>query len=281
MKIIHKEILTDTQGVKIIKFYIQSPFIAKKAQPGQFVVAMVQEDGERIPLTVVDTHGDEITLIMQEAGLSTKLMGKLNVGDSLYALVGPLGHATPIKNYGKVILVAGGVGIAEIYPVAKKLKETGNHVVVILGARTKDILFYENELRHIADELYVTTDDGSYGQKGFTTDVLKELLGKSKYDFVYAVGPLPMMEKVSLVSKGFGVKTAVSLNATMLDASGMCGGCRVTVDGKVKFACVDGPEFDGHLVDWDEMKKRSKMYLDQEKHSCHLHNGASQKSFRP
>jgi ferredoxin--NADP+ reductase len=271
MKITKKEILVDTQGVKIIKFTIQAPDIARKGKAGQFVVAMVKEEGERIPLTIVDTSGDEITLILQEAGLSTKLMGQLKAGDSLYALVGPLGNATHIENYGHVILVAGGVGIAEIYPVARSLKKAGCHVVVIVGARTKDILFYEAELQRVSDKLHVTTDDGSYGKKGFTTDALRELLEKEKPALVYAVGPIPMMEKVSLVTKDFGVKTFVSLNAIMLDASGMCGGCRVTVGGQAKFACVDGPEFDAHLVEWDEMKKRSKTYVTQEKHICNLY----------
>lgn len=271
MKIIRKQILTDVMGVRLVKFQIEAPSIAKKAQPGQFIVAMVKEEGERIPLTIVEAKGDEITLIVQEVGLSTKLLGKLNEGDMLYALVGPLGHATEIRKYGKVILVAGGVGIAEIYPVAKKLKEAGNFVAVIIGARTKDLLFFEKELEAIADKLYVTTDDGSYARKGFTTDVLKELLEKEKYDLVYAVGPIPMMERVSKVAEPFHVKTLVSLNSLMLDGTGMCGGCRVTIGGQVKFACVDGPEFEGSLVDWDELKKRTKAYAEKEKHICELY----------
>jgi len=272
MQITKKESLSDVQGIRTTRFHIRAPHIARKAQPGQFVVIMVKEEGERVPLTVVDTPGDEIVLIFQEVGLSTKLLGQCQEGDELYALLGPLGHATPIKDYGRTILVAGGVGIAEIYPVARELKAMGNHVAIIIGARTKDILFLEDELKHAADEFYVTTDDGSYGRKGFTTDVLGELLQKNGYDFIYAVGPIPMMKKVCGVTKESGIKTMVSLNALMMDGTGMCGGCRVTVDGKVKFACVDGPEFDGQLVDWDELQKRTKMYVDKEQHICRLHN---------
>ena len=196
----------------------------------------------------------------------------MNSGDSLYALVGPLGHATEIKNYGKVILVGGGVGIAEIYPVAKALKKEGNHVVTILGARTKELLILEEGLKGVSDEIYVTTDDGSYGRKGFTTDILGELLSKEKYDFVYAVGPTPMMKMVSSITQGFDVKTIVSLNALMVDATGMCGCCRVTVLGEVKFSCVDGPEFEAHGVDWEELEKRNRIYTEKEKHICNLDN---------
>lgn len=271
-KIIKKEVLTDTQGVKIKKFEIFSPDIAKKAKPGQFVVLMISEEGERIPLTVVEKTEKTITIIFQEIGFTTKLLGTLGEGDSLYAIAGPLGHATGIKNYGKVILVGGGVGIAEIYPVAKALKLAGNRVVTIVGARTKDILILEKELKAASDEFFVATDDGSSGRKGFTTDVLREVLEKEKCDLVYAVGPIPMMRKVSEVTKKFNVKTIVSLNALMVDATGMCGCCRVNVAGSVKFSCVDGPEFEGHEVDWDELSKRNSVYLEKEKHICKLNN---------
>ncbi|MFC1595916.1 sulfide/dihydroorotate dehydrogenase-like FAD/NAD-binding protein [Candidatus Margulisiibacteriota bacterium] len=271
MKITHQEVLADTQGTRLFKIVVQAPHIAQKAQPGQFVVAMVSEKGERIPLTVVETTNDEVTLIVQELGLSTKLLGKLKAGDSLYALTGPLGHATEIKNYGKVVMVAGGVGIAEIYPVAKKLKEAGNYCVIIIGARTKELLFLEKELQAVADEFYVTTDDGSYQRKGYTTDVLKEALEQHKFALAYIVGPIPMMKIASKVTEPFGVKTYVSLNALMLDGTGMCGGCRVTIAGKPKFTCVDGPEFDAHQTDWDELVMRNKAYLKQEKHICQLY----------
>jgi ferredoxin--NADP+ reductase len=202
--------------------------------------------------------------------LTTQLLARLNVGDSLYSLVGPLGHPTEIRNFGKVILVGGGVGIAEIFPVARALKTAGNHITAILGSRSKDLLLLEEELKNSSDAFFVTTDDGSYGRKGFTTDILAELLDKDKYDLVYAVGPIPMMKKVSSMASKFKVLTIVSLNAVMVDGTGMCGCCRVTVGGEVKFSCVDGPEFDGSQVDWDEFIKRNKIYTQQEKHICNL-----------
>ncbi len=272
MKILKKEVLTDIAGTKVTRFEISSPDIANKAKPGQFIVFMVDEKSERVPLTIcgTDPKAGTITLIAQEAGLSTKLLGQMKPGDSLYALVGPLGHATDIKNYGKVILVGGGVGIAEIYPVAKALKAAGNHVTTILGARTKNLLILENELKAVSDEFLVATDDGSYGRKGFTTDILDETLQKGKCDLVYSVGPIPMMKRTAAVTAKYGVKTTVSLNAIMVDATGMCGCCRVTVGGKTLFSCVDGPEFDANQVDWDELAKRNRIYEDKEKHVCNL-----------
>jgi ferredoxin--NADP+ reductase len=274
MEIIKKETLSENLDAKITKLEVSSPDIARKARPGQFVVLMAAEEGERVPLTIVDADKNKgtITLIFQEVGLTTKLLGRLNSRDSLYALVGPLGHPTEIKKYGRVILVGGGVGIAEIYPVAKALKQEGNRVVTILGARTKELLILEEGLKSVSDELYVTTDDGSYARKGFTTDILGEMLSKEKYDLVYAVGPLPMMKKVSSLTKGFNVKTVVSLNALMVDATGMCGCCRVTVRGEVKFSCVDGPEFEAQGVDWEELEKRNRIYTEKEKHICKLDN---------
>lgn len=272
MKILNKKVLGNAKDTGIVQIDIFAPDIAKKAKPGQFVALMVSEEGERIPLTVVETDAQKgrITLIFQVAGLTTKLLNKVNVGDELYAIVGPLGHATEIKKYGKVIIIGGGVGIAEIYPVTKAMKDAGNHVVTILGTRTKDILFLENELKAASSEFYITTDDGSYGRKGFVTDVLDELLKKDKYDLVYAVGPIPMMKRVAQVTKAFGTMTLVSLNAIMVDATGMCGCCRVDVGGKVKFSCVDGPEFDAHLVDWEGLTKRNRVYIDKEQHICKL-----------
>jgi ferredoxin--NADP+ reductase len=274
MKIKDKQVLTDIPGTRVTKLEIISPDIARKARPGQFVAFMVNEKAERVPLTIVDTDtkAGTITLIAQEAGLSTKLLGRMNPGESLYALVGPLGHATEIKNYGRVILVGGGVGIAEIYPVAKALKASGNHITTILGARTKELLILENELKAASDELLVATDDGSYGVKGFTTDILDGLLQKARYDLVYSVGPIPMMKRTAAVTAKYGVKTTVSLNAIMVDATGMCGCCRVTVGGKTLFSCVDGPEFDASLVDWDELTKRNRIYEDKEKHICKLNS---------
>lgn len=273
MKIVTKEILSQTSDTSVVKIEVLVPEVAKKALAGQFVVLMVTKAGERIPLTVVDKATDKgtITLIFQQVGATTRLLGSLELGDSMHALVGPLGHATEIKNYGRVILVGGGVGIAEIYPVAKALKEAGNHLTVILGARSKDLLILKKELKAVSDEFFVTTDDGSCGRKGFTSDVLAELLEKNKYDLVYAVGPIPMMRKVSSMTKESNTNTIVSLNALMVDATGMCGCCRVNVGGEVKFSCVDGPEFNGQAVDWEELTKRNRMYLEQEKHLCNLY----------
>lgn len=272
MKIVYKEIIANTQDTKITKIIIDSPEIAQKAKPGEFVVLMADEKGERIPLTIVSAEplSGLVTLIFQELGFSTKLLGKFNKGDSLYAMAGPFGRPTEIKYYGKVIVIGGGVGIAVILPVAYALKKAGNNVISILGARTKELLILESEMRESSDDIYITTDDGSYGQKGFVTDVLKDLLNKAEYEIVYAAGPISMMEMVSKVTKGFNVKTVVSLNSIMIDATGMCGGCRVTVGNEVKFTCIDGPEFDGHLVDWDNLKKRSRVYADKENHICNL-----------
>jgi len=274
MKILSKEILTESEDTRITKIEVEAELIARKARPGQFVVLIVNEKGERIPLTVVDANkeGGTITLIFQEVGFTTRLLGKLNIGDSLYALTGPLGHATEIKKYGRVILIGGGVGIAEIYPVARELMKEKNNITTIIGARTRKLLILEKELRNVSHEFFITTDDGSGGRKGFTTDVLKELTLKSKYDLVYAVGPIPMMKLVSSATKEKGVKTLISLNSLMVDATGMCGGCRVEVGGKSKFTCVEGPEFDAHEVNWEEVEKRNKIYLTQEKHICKLHN---------
>jgi ferredoxin--NADP+ reductase len=276
MKILDKDVLADYQGVRIVRLTIQTPDIAAKAKAGQFVVLMVKEEGERVPLTIVKADPDKgtIVLIAQEAGLTTKLLASVHAGDSLHSIVGPLGHPTEIKKYGKVILVGGGVGIAEIYPVARALKNAGNHVISIIGSRTKELLILERELKEASSECIVMSDDGSYGRKGFVTEALKELLEKSKVDLVYAVGPIPMMRAVSTVTKPFGVATLVSLNAIMVDGTGMCGCCRVTVAGKVKFSCVDGPEFDAAQVDWQELLNRNSIYTEKEKHICRLKDKA-------
>jgi ferredoxin--NADP+ reductase len=276
MKILDKDVLADYQGVRIVRLTIQTPDIAAKAKAGQFVVLMVKEEGERVPLTIVKADPDKgtIVLIAQEAGLTTKLLASVHAGDSLHSIVGPLGHPTEIKKYGKVILVGGGVGIAEIYPVARALKNAGNHVTSIIGSRTKELLILERELKEASSECIVMSDDGSYGRKGFVTEALKELLEKSKVDLVYAVGPIPMMRAVSTVTKPFGVATLVSLNAIMVDGTGMCGCCRVTVAGKVKFSCVDGPEFDAAQVDWQELLNRNSIYTEKEKHICRLKDKA-------
>ncbi len=272
MKILNTSILADISGTKIVKIEVHSPDIANKAKPGQFIALMVNDKGERIPLTIVDTnkHAGSITLICQVLGFTTRSLSNMKAGESLYSLVGPLGHSTDIHKYGKVILVGGGVGIAEIYPVAKALKAAGNHITTILGARSKDLLILENELKAVSDKFLVATDDGSYGRKGFTTDILDETLKSEKHDLVYSVGPIPMMKRSSAVTANYNVKTIVSLNAIMIDATGMCGCCRVSIGGKTLFSCVDGPEFDAHEVDWDELIKSNKIYEDKEKHICNL-----------
>lgn len=272
MRILSKKLLVDSKSAKVDSIEILSPEIASKIKPGQFVVIMASEKGEKVPLTVVekDAARGTIKLIFQEVGLTTKILGAMKAGDRLYSIVGPLGNPTQIKKYGKIIIIGGGVGIAEIYPVARAMKEAGNHVTTILGARSKELLILENELKAASDELYVVTDDGSYGRRGFTTDMLEEILSKNKYDLIYSVGPIPMMKNVSLAAKKFSIRTIVSLNAIMVDATGMCGCCRVTVGGKTYFSCVDGPEFDASLVDWEELIKRNKIYNDKEKHICKL-----------
>lgn len=277
MKILDKKILAKKDDTIITKIEVFAPDVAKKVNPGQFVVLMVKEEGERIPLTIVDKdlNKGSITLIIQEVGMTTKFLGRLNKGDSLYALLGPLGQSGEVKNFGHVILIGGGVGIAEIYPVARALKQAGNKIITILGTRTKSLLILKDELQKTSDELLIATDDGSYGKKGFTTDILKEILTTNpspmSHNLIYAVGPIPMMKKVSEITRAYKIRTIVSLNALMVDATGMCGCCRVTVGSEVKFTCVDGPEFDGHLVDWEEFEKRSRMYIDKEKYICSLY----------
>ncbi|MCM8781729.1 MAG: sulfide/dihydroorotate dehydrogenase-like FAD/NAD-binding protein [Candidatus Omnitrophica bacterium] len=277
MEIIRKEIIAQSNNDRIVRLEITASDISQQVKPGQFVVLMVSEKGERIPLTVVDrdTKKGAITLIFQEVGFTTRLLGRLNPGDSLYALVGPLGKPTEIERYGKVVLIGGGVGIAETYPVAKALKENSNYIITILGARTKGLLILENALRQMSDELYIATDDGSYGKKGFVTDILQEKLTSGlpavSYNLIYAVGPIPMMRRISDLTRPYNIKTIVSLNALMVDGTGMCGCCRITVEGKTKFSCVDGPEFDAHLVDWEELTKRNRIYEDKEKYICNLY----------
>lgn len=276
MKILNKKTIAESSVTKITELEIHAPLIAAKILPGQFIVIMVKEEGERIPLTVVDkdTDAGSVTLIVQEIGFSTRLLCALSPGDSIYAMAGPMGHATEIKNFGNIILIGGGVGIAELYPLAKAMKKAGNNVTTILGARTKELLLLENELKAVSDQFHITTDDGTHGKKGFVTDILKELLNNKQrtmnYKLIYAVGPIPMMRLVSVVTKEFNIKTIVSLNALMVDATGMCGGCRVKIDNEIKFSCVDGPEFDAHKVDWDELVKRTKTYVEKENHICRL-----------
>ena len=250
-------------------FKIAAPAVAKKAQPGQFVVIRIDEKGERIPVTVADWDEKEgsVTVVVMEVGTTTRRLAKLNTGDSIADFVGPLGLPTHIEKYGTVVCIAGGFAVAVIKPIARALREKGNKVISILGARSKDLLFWEDELKSVSDELMVTTDDGSYGRKGVVTEPLKELLEKGKIDRVIAIGPSIMMKFSAKTTEPFGVKTIVSLNPIMVDGTGMCGCCRVSVGGQTKFACVDGPDFDGHQVDWDLLFARQRTYLDEEKRS--------------
>ena len=256
------------EAAKICFFEVEAPDIAKKARPGQFVIIRVHEKGERIPLTISASYPERgsIRIIFQVVGKTTAHMATLKEGDYLLDVIGPLGRPTDIEKVGTVVCVGGGTGVAVLYPIAKGFKEAGNYLISIIGARSKDILILENEMREISDELFITTDDGSYGRKGFVSDVLKELLEERKdIKEVVAVGPVIMMKVICGITKEYGVKTLVSLNPIMVDGTGMCGACRVTVGGKVRFACVDGPEFDGHQVDFDELMKRLAMYREQEK----------------
>jgi ferredoxin--NADP+ reductase len=263
------ELVTKRRLVHAVSFVeISAPEIAKKAKPGQFVIVRVDERGERIPLTLVEwkPRKGTITLIFQEVGVATRKFGRLRVGDTIHDVIGPLGRTSEIENFGSVAVVGGGVGTAPSYPVAKALQEVGNKVVSIIGARTAELLLLEDEMRKVSNELYIATDDGSRGLKGFVSDVLKELLEKGyHFDLVYAVGPTLMMRAVSNVTKPYDIKTVVSLNPIMVDGTGMCGSCRVSVGCETKFACVDGPEFDGHQVNFDELLIRQRVYLDEEK----------------
>ena len=247
---------------------VDAPYIARKAQPGQFVITRVGGMGERIPLTIADSDRDAgtITLVFQEVGKSTMVMGGLNQGDHLDDVVGPLGLPSHIEKLDLVVIVGGGIGIAPVHPIARGFKEAGSKVISILGSRSKGLLIREEEMIKASTEVKVCTDDGSYGQKGFVTNVLEDLLKEgSPIDVVVAIGPVPMMEAVSKLTKPYGIKTMVSLNPIMVDGTGMCGACRVTVGGEIKFACVDGPDFDGHEVDFAELRLRQRMYLSEER----------------
>ncbi len=247
-------------------FKIAAPKVAKKAQPGQFVILRIDEKGERIPLTIADWDREEgsVTIIVQEVGTTTHRLALLKAGDTIADFVGPLGIPTHIEKFGTVVCVAGGFAIAVIMPIARALKVAGNQVISITGARSKGLLFWEDKIRSVSNQLIVTTDDGSYGRKALVTEPLEELLETGKIDRVIAIGPSIMMKYCALTTEPFGVKTIVSLNPIMVDGTGMCGCCRVSVSGVTQFACVDGPDFDGHQVDWDELLARQRTYLDEE-----------------
>jgi len=261
-------IFRQTLATRIHLFRIEAPAIAKKAQAGQFVVVRIDEKGERIPLTIADWDSKEgsVTVVFMEVGATTFRLALVKAGDFIADFVGPLGVPSHIDEFGTAVCVAGGVGVAPVTPIARALKEKGNKVISILGARCKDLLFWEDKLRSVSHQLIVTTDDGTYGRKGVVTEPLKELLESSeKVDRVIAIGPSIMMKFCAQTTKPFGVKTIVSLNPIMVDGTGMCGCCRVSVGGVTKFACVDGPDFDGHQVDWDLLFARQRAYLNEEK----------------
>jgi len=266
-KIVRRQEMT---GGTVILNEIEAPLIAKKARPGQFVILKANENGERIPLTMADSDPEKgtITIIYMVVGKSTALFRDLQVGDSYQDVIGPLGKATHLEKVGKVICVGGGTGVAVLHPITRALKEIGNDVTCIIGARTKDLLILEDEMKKASHDLRVCTDDGTYGHHGFVTQVMQEVLDAGGVKMVVAIGPVPMMKAVSKITKDYNVPTMVSLNPIMVDGTGMCGGCRVTIGGETKFACVDGPEFDGHQVDFDELMMRLQAYQEDER-KCH------------
>ncbi len=261
----------------ILEYDIEAPRVAKKALPGQFIVLRVNEEGERVPLTIADFDRERgiVTILFQVVGASTGLLASLQEGDSILDFVGPLGQPSELSDHmGTVVFVGGGIGVAPVYPIARAAHELGNKVISILGAKTKDILIFEERMRAISDEVLITTDDGSYGIKGFVTNAIEELIKRGeKIDQVTAIGPGVMMKSVAEATRPYGIKTIVSLNPIMVDGTGMCGGCRVQVGEETKFACVDGPEFDGHLVDFQGLMARGRMYRTQEaKEKDHICN---------
>ena len=268
-EIVEKKVLSET--VKLMK--IKAPLVAKKAQAGQFIIFRIDEQGERIPLTIADYDRKKgtVTVIFMEVGKTTKQLGTLNVGDSLLNFAGPLGVASEIENFGTVICIGGGVGIAPLYPIVRELKKAGNYVITILGARNEKLLMLEKEIEEHSNELHICTDDGSKGTKGFVSNILQNLIDEGKtINVVWAIGPVIMMKVVADLTKKYNLKTIVSLNPIMVDGTGMCGGCRVSVGGETKFACVDGPEFDGHLVDFKNLMLRNRRFVKEEEHACKI-----------
>jgi ferredoxin--NADP+ reductase len=271
-EILEKQVLSD--NVKLMK--IKAPLIAKSAKAGQFIILRIDEKGERIPLTIADYDRKKgtITIIFMEVGLSTIQLGKMKKGDKILNFVGPLGVASEIEKFGTVVCIGGGVGIAPLYPILRALKQAGNNVISILGARNEKLLMLEKEVEEFSDEFHIATDDGSKGIKGFVSTVLQNLIDEGKkIDIVWTIGPVIMMKVVADLTKKYDIKTIVSLNPIMVDGTGMCGGCRVTIDGEIKFACVDGPEFDGHKVDFENLMLRNKRFLREEEKACKMLEG--------
>jgi ferredoxin--NADP+ reductase len=268
-EILEKQVLSEI--VKLMK--IKAPLVAKKAVAGQFIILRINEKGERIPLTIADYDRKEgtVTVIFMEVGKTTRQLGTLNVGDFLLNFAGPLGQPSEIEKYGTVVCIGGGVGIAPLYPIIRELKKADNYVISILGARNEKLLMLEKEIEEFSDELHICTDDGSKGKKGFVSDVLQKLIDDgNKINIVWAIGPVIMMKVVANLTKKYDLKTIVSLNPIMVDGTGMCGGCRVSVGDETKFACVDGPEFDGHLVDYDNLMLRNRRFICEEEEACKL-----------
>jgi len=254
---------------------VRAPYIVRNAKAGQFIIFRAEENGERVPLTIadVDLVNETITIVFMAAGYSTKKLANLNVGECLVDIAGPLGRPTEIKNYGTVICVAGGYGAAPCYLISKAFKEAGNKVYMVMGARNKDLIFWQDKMKTACNELFITTDDGSLGQKGFVTQVVEDIINKETVNYVIAVGPMPMMRAVAELTRDKNIYTEASMNPIMVDGTGMCGACRLTVDGQVKFACVDGPDFNAHLIDFDEVIGRSKIYKEEERkrdQNCNL-----------
>jgi len=264
-RIIYKKSLAP----QIDEMVVEAPEIARHAQPGNFIVLRLHERGERIPLTIAEADPSEgtITLLFQKIGKTTYELGDMQKGDVIMDILGPLGHPTPMSEYGHCVLVGGGIGTATLYPILKGLKAYGNRTTVILGARTEGLIVWEDRFRETADDVLITTDDGSYGRKGLVTDALKEIIDRDRVAVVFAVGPVPMMRAVSMLTRPYKIKTIVSLNPIMVEGSGMCGACRVNIGGETRFTCVDGPEFDGHEVDFDELSRRLRLYSDEEEAS--------------
>ncbi len=265
-KIVHAEFIAP--GIK--RFEVEAPRIARKHKAGQFVILRLHERGERIPITIENSHPQRgtINIVVQSVGKTTHLLNALNAGDNILDVVGPLGKPSEISLFGNVVVIGGGVGVAMAYPTAAALKRAGNHVVAIIGARNKGLVILEREMSQVSDELTITTDDGSYAEKGLVTDTLRQLIDDgTRIDLVLAVGPIPMMRAVAELTRKDHIRTIVSLNPLMIDGTGMCGGCRVLVDGKSQFACVDGPEFDGHLVDFAVLTRRNSTYREEEQRS--------------
>lgn len=270
-KIISKKELCTNQ----YELVIDAPFVVRNAKAGQFIILRTEENGERIPLTIADVNKEkgELTIVFMAVGYTTKKLAEYNVGDELVDLAGPLGQPTHIEKYGTVVCVAGGYGAAPCYLISKAFKDAGNKVYMIMGARNKDLIFWQDKMKTACDELFITTDDGSIGKQGFVTQVLEQLINSEKINYVIAVGPMPMMRAVANMTKDKNIYTEASMNPIMVDGTGMCGACRLTVDGETKFACVDGPDFDAHKIDFDEVINRCKIYKDEEKkrsENCNL-----------